>query len=66
MLFRSAHETVTPVYRDMQGWNCEVSGGAWEGVPLHLREYVEFLEAELKVPVKMLSFGPDRLQTILR
>ena len=64
--FDVVHEAVTPVYRDMKGWNCAVTGGAWSGVPQDLRDYVTFLENELRVPVKMLSFGPDRVQTILR
>ncbi|MFM7195256.1 MAG: adenylosuccinate synthase [Bacteroidota bacterium] len=64
--FDIAHESVTPVYRDMKGWNCPVTGGSWDSVPADLKDYVTFLEQELRVPVKMLSFGPDRLQTILR
>ncbi len=64
--FELVHEPVTPVYRELPGWNCEITGGSWDQMPKPLREYVEFIEAELKVPVKMLSFGPDRTQTILR
>ena len=29
-------------------------------------DYVEFLEAELETPIKIISIGPDRAQTIVR
>ena len=64
--FEQVHEPVTPIYKELPGWNCEITGGSWDQMPKQLRDYVEFIEAELKVPVKMLSFGPDRTQTILR
>jgi len=28
--------------------------------------YVKFLEAELETPIKIISIGPDREQTIVR
>ena len=40
--------------------------GNWEDMPAALKDYVNFLEKELSVPVRLLSFGPDRVQTILR
>jgi len=37
-----------------------------EELPKELIGYIDFLEAELKVPIKIVSVGPDRKQTILR
>ena len=31
-----------------------------------LKEYVTYLEEELQVPIKLVSIGPDRVQTIMR
>jgi adenylosuccinate synthase len=35
-------------------------------LPVEFIAYIEFLEAELGVPIKIVSVGPDRKQTILR
>ena len=31
-----------------------------------LNDYIDFLEKELNVPIKIVSVGPDRTQTINR
>ena len=36
-----------------------------EEVPAKLQSYIEFLERELEVPIKYLSVGPDRVQTLV-
>jgi len=64
--FEIANEPVVPVYKEMKGWNVKLEGSGWDDMPKALREYVEFIERELGVPVKLLSYGPDRTQTILR
>ena len=33
---------------------------------LSFKEYIKFLEEELEVPIKIVSVGPDRAQTIVR
>ena len=35
-------------------------------LPKALMEYIEFLENELQIPIKIVSVGPDRKQTIFR
>ena len=34
--------------------------------PNEFRDYIDFLEAELEIPIKIISIGPDRDQTIVR
>ena len=34
--------------------------------PQEFNDYIEFLEAELEIPIKIISIGPDRDQTIVR
>ena len=56
-----------PVYKTMKGWYCSLDGvSTYEEFPAPLKEYVTFLEQELQVPIKLVSIGPDRTQTILR
>jgi adenylosuccinate synthase len=62
----SADET-EPVYVKMKGWNCSLHDvTTYEDFPDALKSYVAFLEDELRVPIKMVSVGPDRKQTILK
>ena len=56
-----------PVYKTMKGWHCSLGEVRnYDEFPVELKEYVAYLEAELNVPIKLVSVGPDRVQTILR
>ena len=60
-------ENVTPVYTEMKGWAKDLTQlTKAEELPAALNEYIAFLEKELQVPIKIVSVGPDRLQTIHR
>lgn len=37
-----------------------------EELPVELKNYIEFLEAELEVPITIVSVGPKRSQTLIR
>lgn len=60
-------EYVTPVYTEMKGWSKDLTklSKAAE-LPATLNDYITFLEEQLNVPIKIVSVGPDRLQTIHR
>jgi adenylosuccinate synthase len=56
-----------PIYKTLKGWNTSLQGiRDYDSFPIELKEYVFFLEKELEVPIKLVSIGPDREQTILR
>ncbi|MBO8429237.1 MAG: adenylosuccinate synthase [Bacteroidetes bacterium] len=58
---------VKPVYKEFKGWKCDLTKVKSEdGMPLEFREYIKFIEDYLKVPVRIISLGPDRDQTIVR
>ncbi len=60
-------ENVTPVYTEMKGWSKDLTKlTKAEELPPALNDYISFLEEQLNVPIKIVSVGPDRLQTILR
>ncbi|NKI27689.1 Adenylosuccinate synthetase [Arenibacter nanhaiticus] len=60
-------ENVTPVYTELKGWNEDLTGMTEASqLPQALNDYIEFLEKELEVPIKIVSVGPDRTQTIHR
>lgn len=61
------YETVKPIYKTVKGWNTSLSHAlTYEDFPVELKRYVDLLESELGVSIKMVSVGPDRSQTILR
>jgi adenylosuccinate synthase len=58
---------VEPVYTELKGWSKDLTGIKSETeFPQELNDYISFLEKELEVPVKIVSVGPDRTQTIHR
>ncbi|MCW5515843.1 adenylosuccinate synthase [Muriicola sp. Z0-33] len=60
-------ENVTPIYTEMKGWAKDLTKmSSEEELPENLMDYIKFLEAELEVPIKIVSVGPDRTQTIHR
>ncbi|WP_297335492.1 adenylosuccinate synthase [Algoriphagus sp.] len=65
--FEVSNMDVKPIYKKLKGWNCSLKDvRSYEEFPKELKEYVSFLEEELQVPIKLVSVGPDRVQTILR
>lgn len=55
-----------PVLKELDGWNEDLTGiQTVEEIPAKLKSYIQYLEAELNVPVKYLSVGPDRKQTLV-
>jgi len=62
----TAFEQCRPVYETFPGWSEDLSAvKKWSALPVHARNYVEFLGKRLQVPVTIVSVGPERRQTIL-
>ncbi|MEO0572908.1 MAG: adenylosuccinate synthase [Bacteroidota bacterium] len=60
-------DKVTPVYKEIEGWSKDLTKMTKaDELPSALNHYIDFLEKELQVPIKIVSVGPDRLQTIHR
>jgi len=60
-------ENVTPVYTKFPCWKEDLTQmNSPSQFPKELNEYIEFLEKELEIPIKIVSVGPDRTQTIYR
>jgi adenylosuccinate synthase len=56
---------VEPVYETIKGWNCDLTElSSYEESPKELKDYVEYLEQKLEVPITVVSVGPDRTQTL--
>ena len=60
-------ERIKPIYVDMKGWQTDMTKMQKEDeFPAEFKHYISFLEKELQVPIKIVSLGPDREQTIIR
>lgn len=61
------NEGIEPVYAEMPGWKTDMTKfTSEEQFPKEFNDYVAFLEKELETPIKIISIGPDREQTIVR
>jgi len=60
--FDACTETMTPVYETLPGWNCEID----RNIPSRLEEYIQYIEKKVGVPVKFVSYSPDRNDNIYR
>ena len=60
-------ENLEPIYIGFDGWSEDITKITdFNCLPDNLKEYIEFIENELETPIKIVSVGPDRTQTILR
>ncbi len=58
---------VEPVYKELRGWQTDMTHFTSESqFPAAFNDYIHFLETELNTPIKIVSVGPDREQTIFR
>jgi len=56
-----------PMFVELAGWKTDMTKMQSEDeFPEEFNAYLNFLEEELEVPIKIVSVGPDRAQTIIR
>ena len=56
-----------PIYKTFKGWDEDISSvKSFDELPLNAKNYINFIENELNVPIDVFSVGPDKLQTIVR
>ena len=49
-----------------QSWGDIKDLSKFEKLPKNLKEYIVYIEDYLKIPIKIISLGPERNQTIIR
>jgi len=60
-------EDILPIYKTFQGWKKDISSITdFDELPESLKQYIQFVEEEVEVPITIVSIGPDRKQTIKR
>ena len=54
-------ERAKPVFTTLPGWKCDIRGiTEYDALPANAKAYVDFLEKEIGVPIKLVSTGPKR------
>ena len=58
---------IKPILTTMEGWKADLTQlTSYDDAPEALKTYVKYLETQLEVPIRMVSVGPDRAQTLLK
>lgn len=58
---------VNPIYKMFKGWKVSLDGkDSYETLPEQLKEYFEYLEQSINIPITMISTGPEREKLIMR
>lgn len=56
-----------PIYEELEGWSEDISEAkSFEELPENAKKYIEKIEELIEIPVKIVSIGPKRSQTIVR
>jgi adenylosuccinate synthase len=65
--FDEVHTEVIPDFKIMEGWKSDLGNiENHDQFPKALKNYIAFIEQQVNVPVKIISLGPDRRQTIFK
>ena len=67
MPFSLNSSSLSPIYTEFDGWCGDITNIKNDSqLPKNLKKYISFIEKSLEVPIKIISIGPGRDQTIYR
>ncbi len=62
---QSVFHKVVPIYKELPGWRCDLSTVRKRSdLPKEALNYIEFLSAQIGVPITMVGVGPSREQYV--
>ena len=62
-----SNKEVTPIFEELPGWKEDLTDMTnLDEFPVNFNNYISYLEKALNTPIKIVSVGPDRKQTIFR
>ena len=65
--FDLSDPSIQPIWNEIDGWEEDLTAMTNETeFPVNFKSYIDYLEKELETPIKIVSVGPDRKQTIFR
>jgi adenylosuccinate synthase len=58
---------VVPIFKEFKGWSEDLTGiTTYDKLPQAVKEYLNFVEEYVKVPITIVSVGPGRTETICK
>jgi len=63
--FQMNRMKIDPAYKTFEGWKTDISAiSSYDAMPAAMKNYIDYLDNFLKVPVKYISNGPGREQIV--
>ena len=63
--FQMNRVEIEPLYKTFEGWNADITAcDTYESLPQKMKEYINYLNTFLGVPVKYISNGPGKNQIV--
>ena len=60
------NEPLEPVYKEFKGWKEDITKiDSYDKLPIEFKDYIKYIENEVNVPIKVISVGPIRDETII-
>ncbi|MEM7552426.1 MAG: adenylosuccinate synthase [Bacteroidota bacterium] len=59
-------EHVTPSYKNMKGWSETIADMQTKKLTVEVLDYIAFIEHYLETPINLVSYGPDRKETVFK
>lgn len=55
----------SPVYKTFSGWDTQIENITnYDDLPIKCKNYINFIEEYMGIPIKLISVGPDRTSTV--
>ncbi len=59
-------DDIKPIYKSFKGWSSSVNNCTnYHHLDKEFKDFINFIQEKLKVPIKLISLGPDREATVL-
>ena len=59
-------DDIKPIYKSFKGWSSNVNSCTdFDDLDKEFKDYINFIQEKLNVPIKLISLGPDREETVL-
>jgi len=59
-------EDIEPIYKSFNGWSSNINNCRnYNNLDQEFKDYINFIQDNLGVPIKLISLGPDREATVL-
>ena len=64
--FQMTQVKIDPIFKSFAGWETDITAmSKYEELPQNMKNYIDYINKFLKVPVKFISNGPGRDQIVL-